>query len=497
MSLNATFVADFSSFMSATQEAVTAMKGFKDSAAELGPGVDRGLEESLKKYEQLGRNVRQLAIDVGQTSKTFIDAYTEEQDAVGRLTSALEAHGQATPAIIEQYSQLATQFQNTTKYADEAVVSAEATLTTIGKVGPEQMGLALTATTNLASAMKIDLNQAAVIVSKTIASGNENFGKLGPLLGDAAEKGMSTADMLKAINDKTGPAAANELKTYNGQMENMKNQMSDFNEQVGKVLVDSLSGILKAFQSLPQGVQTFVIAVVGIGTALAPVLVSLSSLVTLMSTTGLGAGMMSAFTSLLTFIGPAGWITLAVAALAILIYKNWDGIVSATQRMYEGIKTWLLDKFSALVDAVKGKIDAVVGAFTSMYNAVVGHSIVPDMINGIGSEFGRLDSVMVQPVAEATAQVNAHLQLMAAQMRANSILNRNSLFTTTGQLDEIANVFDQSVANHGGRVGAGGGGGPVTVNNTFNLVDTESNLARKVSELIMQTIRSGTQLGTA
>jgi len=216
-----------------------------------------------------------------------------------------------------------------------------------------------------------------------------------------------------------------------------------------------------------------------------------------MSTTGLGAGMMSAFTSLLTFIGPAGWITLAVAALAILIYKNWDGIVSATQRMYEGIKTWLLDKFSALVDAVKGKIDAVVGAFTSMYNAVVGHSIVPDMINGIGSEFGRLDSVMVQPVAEATAQVNAHLQLMAAQMRANSILNRNSLFTTTGQLDEIANVFDQSVANHGGRVGAGGGGGPVTVNNTFNLVDTESNLARKVSELIMQTIRSGTQLGTA
>jgi hypothetical protein len=492
MPLSASFVADFSSFIGQTQEAVAAMQGFKQSAEELGPGVDRGLDDTLKKYEQVGRQTRQLAQDTFAAAQTFIGAYTEEQDAVQRLTSALQAQGQATPAVTDAYSKLATQFQATTKYADEAVIGVQATLTTIGKVGPEQMELALTAVTNLASGMKIDLTTAANMVAKAVGSGGESLGKLKVVLGDAYREGMTTAEMLQALNDKMGPAAQNELQTYNGQMANLQNQMSDFNESVGKVLVETLTQVLGAFRSLPEGVQSFVLIVGTIGTVLAPVLVSLSSLVSLLMTTGLGAGMVSAFTSILTFIGPAGWITLAVIAIAALIYKNWDAIAGATQRLYEAIKTWLVDRFNGLVAGITATIEKVAGAFTWLYNTVVGHSIVPDMINGIGSEFGRLDQEMVQPVAEATAQVQAHLKLMAAQMRANSILNRNSLFTTGGQLEEVARVFD---AASGG--GGGGGGAPTTINNTFNIVDTESNIVRRVSDLIMGQIRSGTQLGTA
>jgi hypothetical protein len=130
-----------------------------------------------------------------------------------------------------------------------------------------------------------------------------------------------------------------------------------------------------------------------------------------------------------------------------------------------------------------------------MYNAVVGHSIVPDMIDGIGSEFSRLDQEMVQPVAEATAQVQAHLKLMAAQMRANAILNRNSLFTTGGQLEEIARVFD--VASGSAAGGGRGGGGPVTINNTFNITGSTDEIVRRVTDAIMRTVQSGTQLGTA
>jgi len=492
MPLSASFVADFSSFIDQTKEAVTAMRGFTQTAEELGPGVDRGLEETMKKYEQVGRQTRQLAQDTFAAAQTFIGAYAEEQDAVEGLTTALAAQGLATPEVTAAYSALASQFQATTKYADEAIVGVQQTLTTIGKVGPEQMELALTAVTNLASGMKIDLATAANMVSKAVGSGGEQLGKLKVVLGEAYVEGMSTTEMLTALNDKFGPAAQNELNTYNGQMANLQNQMSDFNESVGKVLVDTLTQILGAFRSLPEGVQSFILIVGTIGTVLAPVLVSLSSLISLLMTTGLGAGMVSAFTSILTFIGPAGWITLAVIAIAALIYKNWDAIASATQRLYEGIKYWLADKFNALVAGIEATVGKVAGAFTWLYNTVVGHSIVPDMIAGIGQEFSQLDRVMVQPVSEATAAVNAHLQLMAAQMRANAILNENSLFTTASQLERVAAVFDASVAG-----GGGGGGGPVTVNNTFNIVDTESNIARRVSDLIMGQIRSGTQLGTA
>jgi len=494
VALSASFVADFSSFIDATKEAVTAMQGFKLSAEELGPGVDRSLDDTLKLYEQVGRQTRQLAQDATAAASVFITAFTEEQDAVGRLSSALQAHGNMTPEIIKQYTDLATQFQNTTKYADEAVIAAEASLTTIGKVGPEQMELALTATTNLASALNIDLNTAAQMVSKTIASGNENFGKLGPLLGDAAVKGMSTAEMLQAINDKTGSAAANELETYNGQIAHMKNQMSDLQETVGGVLVATLTELLGIFQSLPSGVQTFVVAIVGIGTVLAPVLVSLSSLISILATTGIGAGFISAIGAIVTVLtGPVGIVIAIGAVLAAVVY-NWDAIVGYTQKLYEGIKTWLLDKFNALVAGVTGTVEKVAGAFSWLYNTVVGHSIVPDMIDGISHEFSQLDSVMVQPVAEATAAVNAHLQLMAAQMRANAILNRNSLFTTSGQLEEIASVFDASVGKNGG---GGGGGGPVTMNNTFNITGSTDEIVRRVTDSIMRTMSSGTQFGTA
>ena len=496
MALTASFVADFSSFIDATKEAVAAMQGFKLSAEELGPGIDRGLEDTMKKYEQVGRQTRQLATDTIAASQVFITAFTEEQDAVGRLSSALQAHGNLTPEIIAQYQAMATQFQTTTKYADEAVIAAQASLTTIGKVGPEQMELALTATTNLASALNIDLNTAATMVAKTIASGNEQFGKLGPLLGEAAVKGMSTAEMLAAINERTGSAAANKLQTYNGQIAAMNNQMSDLQEVVGGVLVETLTTLLGIFQSLPSGVQTFTVALVGIGTVVAPLLVSLASLVSLLSGTAIGTGFVTAVGAIVTVLtGPVGIVIAVGAVLAAVVY-NWDAIVAKTQQLYEGIKLWLLDKFNALVGSIKGTIDSVVGAFQSAYNAIVGHSIVPDLIDGIGSEFSRLDAEMVQPVAEATAQVRAHLELMAAQMRANAILNRNSLFTTRDQLEEVAAVFDTAAA--GGRGGGGGGGGPVTVNNTFNVSGGNADtLARQVSEIIMRQIRSGTQLGTA
>jgi hypothetical protein len=45
--------------------------------------------------------------------------------------------------------------------------------------------------------------------------------------------------------------------------------------------------------------------------------------------------------------------------------------------------------------------------------------------------------------------------------------------------------------------GAGGAGGAVTINNTIHIVDTQDNLARRITDEIMRTIRAGTQLGTA
>jgi len=135
----------------------------------------------------------------------------------------------------------------------------------------------------------------------------------------------------------------------------------------------------------------------------------------------------------------------------------------------------------------------------------------------------------VQQQVEITSDgVRGWLELMRATNEANAILKENSLFTTSSQLQRIAAgntggtigafsgpSFASGVENfegglarvHGGEVLANlpkgtsvfpkGAGMGANVSNVFNLVDTESNLARRVSEMIMRQIRAGTQLGTA
>jgi hypothetical protein len=429
VALSATFVADFSSFMTATRDAVGALQGFKQTAEELGPAADRGLAETQRQAEQIGRQLQRVGADAVAASQTFIAAFAEEQEAVNRLTTALETTGHATPAVIAAYGEMATQFQNTTKYADEAITSTQAVLTTIGKVGPEQMQLALEAVTNLASGMKIDLATAAQLVAKAIGSGGESLGKLKVALGDTIQPGMTTAEMLQAINDKFGRAAQNEMQTYNGQIAQLHNTLSDFQELVGQVLVENLSGLLQAFRELPDPVEKFTVAVVGIGTVLAPVLVSLAALVSMLAATGVGAALMSALTGIVALLtGPVGIVIAVGAVLAAVVY-NWDVIVDYAKQLYTGLKTWLVDKLAAAAAWVKGLAGQVKGFFWSMADAVMLHSYVPDLMRDIDEHFGGLDRSMVAPAQEAAAAAIAASPRRRSSGGGTTITNT---FTFTG-----------------------------------------------------------------
>jgi uncharacterized protein (UPF0147 family) len=120
--------------------------------------------------------------------------------------------------------------------------------------------------------------------------------------------------------------------------------------------------------------------------------------------------------------------------------------------------------------------------------------------------------------------VKAFMQLQQYTLLANSILNRNSLFTSSSQLEEQARLLGSFTGivpgrARGGPVSAGqayvvgeegpelflpnvngaiapNGSGGAQITNIFHLVDTESNLARRVSDTIMRQVRAGTQLAT-
>lgn len=75
------------------------------------------------------------------------------------------------------------------------------------------------------------------------------------------------------------------------------------------------------------------------------------------------------------------------------------------QQTFLAVKTWLVDKLTAIFDSVKKKVQGVSDAFFKMYDAVVGHSYVPDMVEEVGDWFDKLGPLMVEPAASATDAV--------------------------------------------------------------------------------------------
>ena len=82
-------------------------------------------------------------------------------------------------------------------------------------------------------------------------------------------------------------------------------------------------------------------------------------------------------------------------------------VATWAKKTWEGVKLWLVDKFVDIVKAVQQKIAAVTGFFKDMWDAVVGHSYVPDMVEGIAEWMAKLDAGMVQPARNATESVKS------------------------------------------------------------------------------------------
>ncbi len=103
--------------------------------------------------------------------------------------------------------------------------------------------------------------------------------------------------------------------------------------------------------------------------------------------------------------GQHAWnaIKAALGGIGSAFVALGSGAVESIGRMVSGIASALIGELGATWDALKKKIDEARGWFFWLFDAVVGHSYIPDMVDGIAYEMDRLDKVMVQKVHDATA----------------------------------------------------------------------------------------------
>lgn len=114
-------------------------------------------------------------------------------------------------------------------------------------------------------------------------------------------------------------------------------------------------------------------------------------------------------------------------------YAFRDKVVGAVGDMVSGIASALTNRLNAVWNSVTKKIDYIGNKFKWLYDVVVGHSYVPDMVDEIGAQMARLDALMVDPAISATAKTAESFR--ALQESTKGLLDR--LFPEASALNQL------------------------------------------------------------
>lgn len=387
---------------------------------------------------------------VGRSSVKLREAATDTQ---GLLRSAGLAEEAAT-GMSKSMVQLAIDTASFNNVTDAAAINAFQKALLGENEALKGVGLSLSAAEVKAEALNMGFKGSVMemdAATKAAATYQALLKKTAQAQGDAERTVGSTANQMKAM-----AAAAFELQVVIG------------TQLIPAItpLVSVLTTVLTAFTSLPAPVQTTIIGITALTAVLGPLLIVIGSLVT-------------TFIALEVALLP---IALGVAAVSAAlaasyaVWQNWDTIVSIVKETVLGIKQWLGDTLTAVLDKVKAGVQSVTDAFYNMYNAVVGNSFVPDMVEGVQSEFAKLDSVMVQPAQAANKAVSESFAATAASVQA-SVAKANS----------AAGGLGKGIG--GGSFGSFGGGGSGSIVNRRSSLDSTFGLSEIGS--IFKEVMSG------
>lgn len=96
----------------------------------------------------------------------------------------------------------------------------------------------------------------------------------------------------------------------------------------------------------------------------------------------------------------------------------FPGVIGSVKRLYEGVRDWLYRKLGEVLGWVINRVKSVGDAFYRLYDAVVGHSYVPDMVIEVGQWMSKLDEVMVKPVNKATREAAEAFEALRERAKA-------------------------------------------------------------------------------
>lgn len=236
--------------------------------------------------------------------------------------------------------------------------------------------------------------------------------------------------------------AAERMKGFNAEMERLKGALENLAIAIADSgmleamtnLINSIAGWIDWLAKLNPELLKWITILAGVAAAIGPLLFVFGSFI---KAVGMALPLLAKLGPLIQVLGAAFAylapvivgvakvliagllahpVLLGAAALIAGIYlawKHWDKIGPIVMNMVNAVKTWLVDKFGGFIRFHINLIQSVGDKFKWLYDVVVGHSYVPDMVAGIGAEMAKLQKNMVEPAqkgADAVKQAFQQLQ---------------------------------------------------------------------------------------
>lgn len=107
----------------------------------------------------------------------------------------------------------------------------------------------------------------------------------------------------------------------------------------------------------------------------------------------------------------------AITRMGEQMRATFAAIPGYISEMVSRIGAAITGRLNAIWDGALTRIETVKKAFFGLYDAVVGHSYVPDMVDGIAEQMARLDAVMVNPAKTATERAKQSFEKLATDVQ--------------------------------------------------------------------------------
>lgn len=231
-----TLVAANDNFAAAQKRASAAVAGFAASVQGLALGGAIGALAGLAGGLLSGRE--------------FITNTIEADNALQRLRAVLDATGNAAGITEKEVLDLSAGIQQTTRYGDEAVTTVTALLLSLSDIGKDTVPRAVRAITDMATVLDVDLNSAAVTLSKALEGNVTALQRYGVTINKdvidslkAAGRETEAYDLvLSRLEDRFGGAAVKARQSLGGALDALKNAFGDLFElgSQGQPLIESI-----------------------------------------------------------------------------------------------------------------------------------------------------------------------------------------------------------------------------------------------------------------